>query len=190
MNEKNIWPVIRTALLIIAAALLLMMWVSCNPAKKAERKMEAAKKLLDGNIIQAAKFCAEKFPPITEFLPGDTVINYDTLWGLKIDTLNRTFIIDNTDTLYKLVPKLVTKTIRITDTLRYENRARIIAFQADINDKITELSKEKYKNEQLQKEVEIWKQKAKKRFNLWFIIAALVGWNFRKQIVGIAGKFF
>ena len=170
----------------IIALFLIMLLSSCNPSKKAQRELEKAKAVLSGNIVEAARFCRDKFPDKTEYIKGDSVVIFDTLYVGEVvfDTL------ETKDTVFitkQLPGKVITKTVRVTDTIKIEDRAKLIAINADLNDKIGEVSVLKNEVSELKKNKDEWKKKAKDRWWLWVVIVALIGWNFRKQIFKIIG---
>lgn len=177
---KALWLLLGGAAAIIGF-FLLMLLLGCNPSKKAQRELEKAKAVLSGNIVEAARFCRDKFPDKTEYVKGDSVIVFDTLYVGEVvfDTLET----KDTVIITKNLPgKVITKTVRVTDTIKIEDRAKLIAANADLNDKIGEVAVLKNEVSELKKNVAEWKEKAKKRWWLWVVIVALIGWNFRKQI--------
>ena len=184
-SMKALLPLLGGAAAIVAL-FLIMLLISCNPSKKAQRELEKAKSILSGNIVEAARFCMDKFPDKTEYIKGDSVVIFDTLYVGEVvfDTLET----KDTVIITKNLPgKVITKTIRITDTIKIEDRAKLIAANADLNDKIGEVAVLKNDVSELKKNVAEWKEKAKKRWWLWVVIVALIGWNFRKQIFKIIG---
>ena len=184
-SMKALLPLLGGAAAIVAL-FLIMLLISCNPSKKAQRELEKAKSILSGNIVEAARFCRDKFPDKTEYIKGDSVVIFDTLYVGEVvfDTLET----KDTVIITKNLPgKVITKTIRITDTIKIEDRAKLIAANADLNDKIGEVAVLKNDVSELKKNVAEWKEKAKKRWWLWVIIVALIGWNFRKTIFKLIG---
>jgi len=184
-SMKALLPLLGGAAAIVAL-FLIMLLISCNPSKKAQRELEKAKSILSGNIVEAARFCRDKFPDKTEYIKGDSVVIFDTLYVGEVvfDTLET----KDTVIITKNLPgKVITKTIRITDTIKIEDRAKLIAANADLNDKIGEVAVLKNDVSELKKNVAEWKEKAKKRWWLWVVIVALIGWNFRKTIFKLIG---
>lgn len=185
MRKRNeyldaLWLLLGGAIFVIAL-FLLMLLMGCNPSKKAQRELERAKATLAGNVIEAARFCRDKFPDKTEYIKGDSVVVFDTLYVGEVifDT------VENKDTVFitkNLPGKIITKTVRVTDTIKIEDMAKLIAANADLNDKIGEVAVLKNEVSELKKNRDEWKEKAKKRWWLWLVIVALVGWNFRKHI--------
>jgi hypothetical protein len=171
--------------LLLSLAVMMMitgLFGACNPAKKAEKEITKAKQIFNGNLSEAAKFCAEKFPDKTEYIKGDSIVILDTLYvgDVVFDTLH------TKDTVYivKNFPgKVITKTIKVTDTFKIENKAAIIAANVRLNEQIGENAKLIGQNDELRKNLSEWKAKAKKRWNLWFVVIGLVAWNLRKNIL-------
>ena len=146
----------------IIALFLLMLLSSCNPSKKAQRELEKAKAVLSGNVVEAARFCMDKFPDKTEYIKGDSVVIFDTLYVGEVvfDT------VETKDTVFitkQLPGKVITKTVRVTDTIKIEDRAKLIAANADLNDKIGEVAALKNEVSELKKNVAEWRKKAKDR---------------------------
>jgi len=105
MNQKKNMRL--KILLFLLTALSVIFLGSCNPSKKAQRELEKAKKVLDGNYGEAAKFCADKFPPKTEYIKGDSVLVLDTLYvggDVVFDTVKTKDTVFITKTLPFLPP--------------------------------------------------------------------------------------
>ena len=182
---RILYYILAAAIGVIALFLLILL-AGCNPSKKAQREMEKAKQVLGGNMAEAARFCRDRFPDKTEYIKGDSVIVFDTLYVGEVvfDTLET----KDTVIITKNLPgKVITKTVRITDTIKIEDRAKLIAANADLNDKIGEVAVLKNEVSELKKNRDEWEKKAKDRWWLWVVIVALIGWNFRKQIFKIIG---
>lgn len=119
--KKSIFGIAITTFMVMA--LLMGLFASCNPQKKlakAEATLSAAGVL--------PKICAERYPVKTEYIKGDSVLTLDTIYvgGIVYDTTT----IETKDTVYKTITKIlpekvVTKLVRITDTLVKENTARV-----------------------------------------------------------------
>ena len=100
---------------------LTILFAGCATQRKAE-------KFYKKNPVELAKKCATEFPVRDSLIKGDTIINYDTLWGLeyRTDTLiSEPKIITETKTV--TVPKLVTKYVTVRDTIVRENTAKVAA---------------------------------------------------------------
>lgn len=110
-------------LVIIA---LTILFAGCATQRKAE-------KFYKKHPVELAKKCATEFPVRDSLIKGDTIINYDTLWGLeyRTDTLiSEPKIITETKTV--TVPKLVTKYVTVRDTIVRENTAKISVLNSQI----------------------------------------------------------
>lgn len=125
MNSPKIdpfgWVLIFVLLVFMAVGLF-----GCATQKKAEKYYKK-------HPVELAKECADKFPVRDTVLKGDSVFVYDTLWGLEthIDTLiSEPQVIVQTKTV--TVPKVVTKTITIRDTVIRENTAKIFVRDSQI----------------------------------------------------------
>jgi FtsZ-binding cell division protein ZapB len=106
--------------------LFLLLLTSCVTPKKAVDVLSRPK-----NEPVAAEFCATKYPVKETYIQGDSIVKYDTLWGVVTDTLiSEPQVIVYTDTVR--VPKLVIKTITRTDTIKKEDPAKISVFNSQI----------------------------------------------------------
>ena len=157
---KNI--IYKILLTIGVAVMIVGCLSSCLTTQKAKDYLKEKDKL--------AEICAETYPVKTEYIKGDSVTVLDTLYvGENVyDTLTTTDTVTQvvTKTITKtLPPKIITKTIRITDTVRQENTARVAAMQIEIN---------KLKADNQFKDLQITDLKqSRNKFRLWFWI--LVG---------------
>lgn len=155
--------------------------------KRVHRKAEKAKAFLKENYL-LPKICADEFPVKTEYIKGDSVVHFDTLYveGIIYDTVTQN------DTVYitrSLPGKVINKTIYRTDTLVKENTARIAAMQIEIDKLKAEKEVLLLKIEGIEAERDSWKTKARKR--QWLIyaicggIVAFIGFKLRKSIFSI-----
>jgi len=136
---------------------------SCNPQRKIQKAEQVLK---DADAL--AKICADEFPIKTEYIKGKDSISFDTLYvdGIINDT---TILVDTvtklvTKVVTKSLPaKIITKTIRIVDTIREENPATIKVLK-------DEIVVYKIRNGVLEADRDNWKVKAKQRL-WWFLIA-------------------
>jgi len=102
---------------------LTILFAGCFTPKKAVDVLSRPK-----NEPHLSRICAERFPVKDSLIKGDTVINYDTLWGIeyRTDTLiSEPQVITETKTV--TVPKLVTKYVTVRDTIVRENTAKVAA---------------------------------------------------------------
>ena len=150
------------AMVIMSTMLIVGCLSSCNQ----QRKIQKAERVLkDANAL--AGICADEFPVKEVFIKGDSVLLFDTLYvGENIfDTVYKTFNDTVTRVVTKTLPaKIVTKTIRITDTIVKENTARIEDFRIQLRNKDIE-------NGILKADRDNWKSKAKQRF--WWLLIAI-----------------
>lgn len=151
------------AMIIMSTMLIVGCLSSCNP----QRKIQKAERVLkDADAL--AKICADEFPIKTEYIKGKDSISFDTLYvdGIINDT---TILVDTvtklvTKVVTKSLPaKIITKTIRIVDTIREENPATIKVLK-------DEIVVYKIRNGVLEADRDNWKVKAKQRL-WWFLIA-------------------
>ena len=112
--------------LIILWAIYLLVIPGCATQKKAE-------KFYKKHPVELAKVCAEKYPVKDSIIKGDSVVVYDTLWGLetRVDTLTAEPVLV-TKTVEKVVPKLVTKVVTLHDTIVRENTAKTAVLNSQI----------------------------------------------------------
>ena len=150
------------AMVIMSTMLIVGCLSSCNPQRKIQKAEQVLK---DADAL--AKICADEFPVKEVFIKGDSVLLFDTLYvGENIfDTVYKTFNDTVTRVVTKTLPaKIVTKTIRITDTIVKENTARIEDFNIQLRNKDIE-------NGILKADRDNWKSKAKQRF--WWLLIAI-----------------
>ena len=151
------------AMVIMSTMLIVGCLSSCNPQRKIQKAEQVLK---DADAL--AKICADEFPIKTEYIKGKDSISFDTLYvdGIINDT---TILVDTvtklvTKVVTKSLPaKVITKTIRVTDTVIKENTARIEDFRIQLRNKDIE-------NGILKADRDNWKVKAKQRL-WWFLIA-------------------
>jgi len=129
--------------------LILFIGFGCITPKKAVDVLSRPK-----NEPVLAELCSTRFPVSDSLIKGDTVVNYDTLWGIeyRIDTLiSEPQVITETKTV--TVPKLVTKYLTIRDTIVRENTAKVAVLNnsnrklseinADLSQKLVRISAER-----------------------------------------------
>lgn len=161
--------------IIIAVVIMVLGIFGCATQKKAE-------KYYTKHPVKLAEKCAEKFPVKDTYIPGDTVTKYDTLWG--IETVTDTLISEPqviTEIRTVTVPKIVTKTNTIRDTVIRENTAKTYI----LNQEIVQLKADKiYLNEKLSASDESrddWRK-------MFFILLGIVVIYTGLKILSILGK--
>ena len=164
---------------LVVVVLTLCVLNSCTTQRKAE-------KFYKKHPVELAKVCAEKYPVKDSIIKGDSVIVYDTLWGLEtiIDTLKAEPIVI-TKTVEKQVPKLVTKVVTLHDTIVRENTAKVYVLNSQIA-KLELDKKELTVNLQLANEATKHATSQKNKY-LWLLIAMTI-FAFRKQIIALLSK--
>jgi len=128
---------------------LLVILGACTTPRKAVDVLSRPK-----NEPVLAELCSTRFPVSDSLIKGDTVVNYDTLWGIeyRTDTLiSEPQVITETKTV--TVPKLVTKYLTIRDTIVRENTAKVAVLNnsnrklseinADLSQKLVRISAER-----------------------------------------------
>ena len=149
------------AMVIMSTMLIVGCLSSCNPQRKIQKAEQVLK---DANAL--AGICADEYPIKEVYIKGDSVLLFDTLFvGENVfDTLYETKNDTVTKFITKTLPaKVITKTIRVTDTVIKENTARIEDFNIQLRNKEIE-------NGILKADRDNWKVKAKQRL-WWFLIA-------------------
>ena len=106
----------------------LLILLGCMTPKKAVDVLSRPK-----NEPVLAELCSTRFPISDSLIKGDTIVNYDTLWGIEYRTVTRKSepqVITETKPIQ--VPKTVTKWVRGTDTIVRENTARVAVLGSQI----------------------------------------------------------
>ena len=171
--SKPVQNKLTFALVVILWAIYLLIVPGCATQRKAE-------KFYKKHPVELAKVCSEKFPIKDTVIKGDSIILYDTLWGLetRVDTLTvEPQVI--VKTIEKTVPKLVTKTITLHDTIYRENTAKTFV----LNSQIAKLQLDTAKlNSKLQLANDSTdKAKSQRNTAYWFLLLLLL-LLFRKPI--------
>ena len=159
-------------------AITILLLSSCMTTQKALDYLKDKKEL--------AQICADEYPVKETFIKGDSVVQYDTLWGQgDTDTLYQSVKDTVFVTVTKTLPaKVITKVVSRTDTVVKENTALVKALQQREQDYIYAAKKDKEQIETLTGEVNEWKGKAKKRWwFMWLIVVACGVWTFRKPLL-------
>ena len=155
--------------LLFIKALVVLILSGCYAPKKAVDVLSRPK-----NEPTAAAFCSQKYPVRDSIIKGDSVVRYDTLWGVVTDTVTGDQqVLIYTDTVR--VPKLVTKTITIRDTVIRENTAKVSFLNSQI-EKLKKLSQAQDELiEILEKESDFFKSERNKWKLRFFLLLFGVG---------------
>jgi hypothetical protein len=156
----------RLALVYAFLLTLIAILLSCNPVKQVLKDKEKLDKVAE--VVVKSGYCANDTTIITK---SDTTIQYDTTYETQIQ------INEKTDTIR--IPKVITRTITIRDTIKsvVVDHSRIQLLQKEI---------EAYKEStyELKEELLHWKELAKKRWwNLWGLIILFSIYILRKPIL-------
>lgn len=124
-----------------------------------------------------APVCAKEFPVKDSLIKGDSVVLYDTLWGLA-DPIRDTVISKDTVRITTTLPsKIITKTVRVTDTVVRESTAKAAALEYKLKQTLDVLANNNIVLEQWRSDYYDMRGKRNK-FRLWLFIA-----------IGAAGMF-
>lgn len=96
--------------------------ISCATQRNAER-------FYSKNPDKLASKCATEYPVKDSIIKGDSVVLFDTLWETFTDTLISE---PQVVTEIKTVPKTVTKTVVVRDTIIRENTAKVSVLGSQI----------------------------------------------------------
>lgn len=143
---------------------LLLICLSCNSLKKAQKDVA---KISVTHPEVLAKYCADKFPVVETFLPGDTIIVTDTVFN-SINIISDTVTTLDTVRITKTVTlpgKTITKTVTVTDTIVKENTAQLKVCELERGKMVDLLASSNAESDK-------WQGKAKKRF--WILIGLIV----------------
>lgn len=164
---------------------LTILFAGCFTPKKAVDVLSRPK-----NEPVLAELCSTRFPISDSLIKGDTVVNYDTLWGIeyRTDTLiSEPQVITETKTV--TVPKLVTKYVTVRDTIVRENTAKVAALNY-ANRELSELNaKTLQKLVQVSAERDTFKHERNKWKLRFFLLLFGVGLAYAAK-VKITKRFF
>lgn len=130
------------AVMLALGIALVLGIASCNTTKQADRHFYKALSL---SQPQTGKNCSIAFPPVEAtkdsfiYIQGEDIVTHDTIQG------NEYYLVDDTVVKYKYI----TKTIRVTDTLRLTSntvkvdRAKEMYLQATLDKNIATIAKQK-----------------------------------------------
>jgi hypothetical protein len=145
---------------------LIAILLSCNPVKQVLKDKEKLDKVAE--VVVKSGYCANDTTIITK---SDTTIVHDTAYETQIQ------INEKTDTIR--VPKVITRTITIRDTIK-----SVVVDNARINLLQKEINAYKESTYELKEELLHWKELAKKRWwNLWGLIILFSIYILRKPIL-------
>jgi hypothetical protein len=156
----------RLAFIYAFLLTLIAILLSCNPVKQVLKDKEKLDKVAE--VVVKAGYCANDTTIITK---SDTTIQYDTTYETQIQ------INEKTDTIR--IPKVITRTITIRDTIK-----NVVVDNARINLLQKEINAYKESTYELKEELLHWKELAKKRWwNLWGLIILFSIYILRKPIL-------
>lgn len=156
----------RLALLYAFLMTLIAILLSCNPVKQVLKDKEKLDKVAE--VVVKSGYCANDTTIITK---SDTTIQYDTTYETQIQ------INEKTDTIR--IPKVITRTITIRDTIK-----NVVVDNARVNLLQQEINAYKESTYELKEELLHWKELAKKRWwNLLGLIILFSIYILRKPIL-------
>ena len=165
-------------LALAGAFILLALLTSCSSINK-------ARKTLDNNPQEAARYCADKFPVRDSVVYKDSV-HFDTL--LIGETYFDTILVQCPDTVIKVVtkvePKTIVKTVTQIKEVYRENTAKVEEWRLMFFDAEKKMLNaiDKYNKEQAEKK--IWKAAARKwKWLLFALVGFLIAWKFRNPLM-------
>lgn len=179
MTDNTFEKVVATivwGLIAFFMMLIVMGLFSCTP--------ERAMIKLD-RTGRGAEYCEARFPVKTEFIKGDSVVTFDTLYQyVDGEPIFDTVLLSQTDTVLITkkvdVVKYITRTVRVVDTLVKESTAKVALLQGRINDLRADNGTIRQANDKLQGLV----NKARKQRNTaYWLIVLLIGLIARKPIM-------
>lgn len=159
--------------------IIILILTGCMTPKKAVDVLSRPK-----NEPVLSELCAYRFPVKDSIIKGDSVIRFDTLWETYTDTIRTDpQVIIYTDSIK--VPKLVTKTIYVRDTIVRENTAKV----AFLNSQIAELGKSNRvlseKNAEISQERDGYRSERNKarliNWILYVVIGLAIGYGIKRK---------
>ena len=154
--------------------LFLLLLTSCVTPKKAVDVLSRPK-----NESVLAELCSTRFPVKDSIIKGDSVVRFDTLWETYTDTLiSEPQVIIET----RIVPKTVTKTVVVRDTIIRENTAKISVLGSQIA-KLNEANRIlSEKNAEISQERDGYKDQRNKWKFRFFLLLAIVGFGYALKV--------
>lgn len=154
-----------------------ILFAGCFTPKKAVDVLSRPK-----NEPVAAAFCSLKYPVRDSIIKGDSVVRFDTLWGLVTDTLiSEPQVIIET----KYVPKTVTKTITVRDTIVRENTAKVSVLNSQIAKSARDIRILTEKTHELSQERDTFKHERDKarliNWILYVVIGLTIGYSIKRK---------
>lgn len=164
---------------IIWSAILLLINGCANS------KISKAKRVLDENPIDAAAYCANKFPVKDSIVYKDSV-RFDTIY--TGETYFDTISVQCPDTVIKVVtkvePKTIVKTVTNVKEVYRENTAKTEEWRLMFFDAQKKMLTAIDKLNKSEAEKKIWKAAARKWKWLFIaLVAFIIGWKFRSPLL-------
>lgn len=149
----------------------------CITPKKAMQKLDSSGK--------GSEYCATRFPVKTEYIKGDSVVSFDTIYQyMGGEPIFDTVYSYSKDTILvtKTVPvtKYITKTITRTDTVVKESTAKLDIAERRISELQAENGAIRQANDKLQSQ--LFKAKKQRNTAYWLILLA-IAYLCRKPII-------
>lgn len=170
-----VWYAIGVAFIILLAFL----------ASGCTNKIAKAKRTLDESPVDAARYCADKFPVRDSVVYKDS-IHFDTLivGDIYFDTIE----VQCPDTVIKVVtkvePKTIVKTVTQIKEVYRENTAKVEEWRLMFFDANKKMLNVIDKLEKVEAEKKIWKAAARKwKWLLFAMVGFLIAWKFRNPLM-------
>ena len=153
--------------LLFIKALVVLILSGCYSPKKAVDVLSRPK-----NEPVLSELCAYRYPVKDSIIKGDSVVRFDTLWETYTDTLiSEPQVIIET----KYVPKTVTKTITVRDTIVRENTAKVSVLNSQIAKSARDIRILTEKTHELSQERDTFKHERNKWKLRFFLLLFGVG---------------
>lgn len=149
----------------VTLLLLVLLLIGCDNSKRFYKAVAKNPALLP-------TACQQTYPCLPVEIKSDTVIVYDTL-AAEIQV--QTQVVKDTVRVEKIIRELVTKTVKITDTIRIIHRAALVNAERE-RARVTDLMMEyKEQADSYQQQRDKWKRLARQRL-YWIIgLSAIMG---------------
>mgnify|MGYP001279806125 FL=1 len=180
MTDSKWENVVKYTIWGLIVLLTIILLSGCNPVKQAQKQFRL-------NPDKFAGLCGDYFPPKDSLIKGDTVTLTDTLWGAG-ETIIETKVVNDTivKTKIEVREKVITKTVKVTDTVVRVNQAKVRELTDMIN-KCNATTTAQYAQISAQNKTisdyqkKIWRQ----RIAIWLIVAAFLVYLNRKRLFQI-----